>query len=80
MAVATVKLTTAFADETERVVEMGPFDVTVMTASVLRANVRTFNADIADIENLYISEGGAKCTGITGAKLITTVENEINLN
>ena len=79
---AIIKLTSTFADESTRVLELGPFDAsaTSVTASNLRANVRTFNADIANIANLYLSDGGASCEGITAASIIVSTENEINLN
>ena len=79
---ATIKLTTAFADETTRTVEIGPFasTATAINPQQLRGNIRTFNADISNIASLYLSDSGASCTGITAASIIATTENEINLN
>lgn len=79
---ATLKFTSTFADESTREVELGPFDAnaTVVNPQQVRANVRTFNADIANIANLYLSDSGASCTGITAASIYVTTENEINLN
>ena len=79
---AFIKLTSSFADETNRVLELGPFDTTAtnVTPQQVRANVRTFNTNIANIANLYLSDEGASCTGITAASIIVSRENEINLN
>lgn len=79
---ATIKLTSSFADESNRVLEIGPFDTTAtnVTPQQVRANVRTFNANLSNIDSLYLSDAGASCTGITAASIIVSRENEINLN
>ena len=77
---STIKLTTQFADDTKREVELGSFDSSVTVASTVRGKVREFNANIQDLEGLYLSSGGADCTGITNASIITVTERKINLN
>lgn len=78
MSKATIKLTTAFADETTRDLEIGPLAVSAAGASTIKARVKAFNP--ADVAGLYISDGGATCTAITAASIIVTDEREINLN
>ena len=65
MSKATIKLTTAFADETTRDIEFGPLAVSAAGASTIKARVKAFNpADVA----------------ITAASVIVTNERDINLN
>lgn len=78
MSKATIKLTTAFADETTRDLEIGPLAVSAAGASTIKARVKAFNP--ADVAGLYVSDGGATCTAITAASIIITNEREINLN
>lgn len=78
MSKATIKLTTAFADETTRDIEFGPLAVSAAGASSIKARVKAFNP--ADVAGLYVSDGGATCTAITAASVIITNERDINLN
>lgn len=78
MAKATLKLTTAFADETTRDLEIGPLAVTAAEKETIRTRVKSF--DPATVSGIYISDGGANCTGISAASIIVTNETEINLN
>ena len=78
MSKAAVKLTMAFADKTTRDLEISPLDVSAADASTIKARVKAFNP--ADIAGIYISDGGATCTGITAASITVTNEREINLN
>ena len=76
-ATSTIKFTNSFADETKRTLEIGPFDAAKITLSDLRAKVRTLNANTAAIENLYLSDGGAKFTGVEGVTILTDSETKI---
>lgn len=78
MSKATIKLTTAFADETTRDIEIGPLAVSAAGASTIKARVKAFNP--ADVANFYVSDSGSSCTAITAASIIVTNETEINLN
>lgn len=78
MSKSIIKLTTGFADETTRDLELGPVDSDTAVADTIRARVKAFDPD--DVKNLYVSDGGASCTGIIAASIITTNEREINLN
>ena len=77
---ATIKLTTAFADSDTRVVEIGPFATTAAAVTNAKTNIATFNENISDLAGLYISDGGANCTGITDAEVIVKSETVYNLN
>lgn len=78
MAKATISITTAFADETTRVLEFGPLATTAAGVETIRNRVKNF--DPTDVQGLYLSDGGATCTGITAAEITVTNETEINLN
>ena len=78
MSKAIIKLTTAFADETTRDIEIGPLAVSAAAANTIRTRVKAFNPN--DVAGVYVSDGGASCTAITAASIITTDETEINLN
>ena len=80
MTTSKLKLTANFADETKREVQIGTLGSNAVVPSNIRAKVREFNANIADIEDLYLSDSGANCTGITKASIITTTERKFNLN
>lgn len=77
---ATIKVKTAFADETTRELELGPFDAASTAISNAKANIKTFNENISDIAALYISDGGANCTGIIDATVTVETDDPINLN
>lgn len=77
---AILKARTAFADETYRDVELGPFDSTKITPAIAKSRIATFNTNISDIASLYLSDAGASCTGITAATLTVDRTEEINLN
>lgn len=78
MSKAVIKLTTAFADNTTRDLEIGPLAVEAAGASTIRTRVQAFNP--ADVAGLYVSDGGSSCTAITAASITITNETEINLN
>ena len=77
---ATIKLTTAFADETKREVEIGPFATTAAAITNAKTNIATFNSNISNLAGLYLSDGGANCIGITDAEVIVKSETVYNLN
>ena len=80
MAQATMKLTTRFADSDTRVVELGPFDPNSDAITNVKTNIATFNSNISDLAGLYLSDGGANCTGITAAEVTVKNETVFNLN
>lgn len=75
---ATIKLTSTFADDTTRDLEIGPLAVSAATADDIRTRIKNFNP--ATIQGLYLSDGGATCTGITAASITVTNRTEIALN
>ena len=77
---ATIKLTTAFADSDTRVVELGPFATNAAAVTNAKTNIATFNTNIGSLSGLYLSDGGANCTGITDAEVIVKSETVYNLN
>lgn len=79
-AVSTIKLVTAFADETKRELEIGPFAPTASVITNAKTNIASVNNNISDFADFYVSEGGASATGIISAQIITLNEREINLN
>jgi len=80
MAQATMKLTASFADSDTRVVELGPFDPNSDAITNAKTNIATFNTNVGSLSGLYISDGGANCTGITAAEIIVKNETVYNLN
>lgn len=74
---AELKIKNGFADDSARDLKF-PLNPDTVNIETIRANAKAFNP--APIANIYISEGGASCTGIVGATLFETEENEINLN
>lgn len=77
---ATIKVRTAFADESHRDIEFGPFAVNAAAVTNAKTNVKTFNDNISDIAELYLSDDGASCTGIVEAEVIVSTETVYNLN
>ena len=77
---ATMKLTTGFADSDTRVVELGPFDPNSDAITDAKTNIAAFNSNISDLAGLYISDGGANCTGIIAAEITVKTETEFNPN
>ena len=75
---AKIKLNFGFADDTERPIEIGPFAPTAGAVTNAKTNIKAF--DPADVAGLYLSDGGASCTGIVGATITKVSETEINLN
>lgn len=73
---ATIELTNKFADDTTRKLEIGPFDsdAAVVHSMAIKANVNALNADVSEIEDIYISENGAKFTGVESAVITLTEE------
>lgn len=80
MAQSILKVTTSFTDDTTREHELGPFKPTASVLTNVKTNIATFNTNVGSLSGIYISEGGAECTGITAASITTTEETEINLN
>lgn len=80
MAQSILKLTASYADETKRDLEFGPFSSTSSPITNAKTNIATVNSKVSEIEELFLSESGAKFTGITAAQIVTTNETEINLN
>lgn len=80
MAESRLKIRTAFADEATRDHEFGPFATNSSAIANIKTNIAAFNSNIADFGANYLSDGGATCTGIVKAQIITTDETEINLN
>lgn len=80
-AVTTLKLTYGFADETKRDVKIEPFDPETFNKETVRANIINFNtSDTSTIASLFLSDGGASCTGILTATIDTVEKTQINLN
>ena len=77
---ATIKLKAAFADETTREVTLGPIDANADVITNVKTNIATFNSNINNLQGLYLSEGGATCTGISAATLTVETDDPINLN
>lgn len=77
-ATSDLKLTFNFADETARNLTLGSF--ATLTANDVRTRVKNFNNNIASYGDLYLSDGGATCSGVTAATIVSTTETEINLN
>lgn len=75
---AKLKINFGFADDTSRDVELGPFDTDATLAATLKSRVKAFNP--ANVQNLYISDGGASCTQVNSATLTEVTRNPINLN
>ena len=75
-----IKLTNSFADDTTRSLEIGPLASDSAAVTNVKTNINTVNQNLSDIEDLYLSESGAKFTGITAASVVTSSEREINLN
>ena len=75
-----IKLTNSFADDTTRSLEIGPLASDSAAVTNVKTNINTVNQNLSDIEDLYLSDGGAKFTGITAASVVTSSEREINLN
>ena len=73
-----IKVNFGFGDETARQVEIGPFAVDAAAITNAKANIKAF--DPATVQGLYLSDGGATCTGVVSATVVTTEDTEINLN
>lgn len=73
-----IKIDFGFADETARKIELGPFAVDAAAITDAKTNIKAF--DPADVQGIFLSDGGATCTGVTAATVVTTEETEINLN
>ena len=74
-----LKITTGFADDTKREHEFGPYKPNAAAIVNAKSNIAAFNQNISNLSGLYISDGGANCTGIVAAQIVTTAETEINL-
>lgn len=79
---AYIELTNGFADGSTRKLELGPFDsdAAVVHSLALKNAIAQVNSDVAVVSSLYLSQGGASFTGITGAVIDVTTKREINLN
>lgn len=71
-----ITLTNSFADGTTRKFKLEPFaiDATAVSPATIKSNIRTINNNISELENLYLSDNGAKFTGISGAELTANEE------
>lgn len=80
-ATSDLKLTFGFEDESTRNLNIGPYSTNAAALSGAKANIISFNAnDLNSVKGLILSDGGANCTGIVDAHIITVNETEINLN
>ena len=75
-----IKLVLGYADNTSRAYEIGPLNPTSAAVTNAKTNITTFKNNLASWKNTLVSDGGAQCTGITTAQVITTSDTEINLN
>ena len=81
MAYADVKLTFGYTDESTRDLKVGPFATNASNLTGLATNIKNFNEnELSGVNGLLLSDGGASCTGIIDAHIITTNKTEINLN
>lgn len=81
MATTDIKLTFGYADETKRDFKLGPFAQNAAAISGAKAAIKNFNSNnLSNVANVLISDGGASCTGIVDAYIITSNSREINLN
>ncbi len=64
------KLTFGFNDGTTRNLTIGDF--AELTQATAKTRIETFNTNIANIADLYLSDGGASCYGVIDAEVITT--------
>ena len=74
---AELTIKNAFADDSTRSIKF-PLNPDNVDSYTLKANVKAFDA--SNIAGIYLSDGGATCTGISAASLVEVEENEINLN
>ena len=65
-----IKFTFGFTDGTTRNLTLGDF--AELTPATVKTRLETFNANIANIADLYLSDGGAACYGVIAAELTTT--------
>lgn len=77
-ATAEVKIVTAFADDTSRDIKFGPFTAADTLPAAIKTRVKAFSPET--VRNLYLSEGGATCTGISAASVTEVEVTDINLN
>lgn len=76
-----IKLTLGYADETTRNLNIGPYAPNAAALNGAKANIISFNTnDLDAVKGLLLSDGGASCTGIVDAHIITVDETDINLN
>lgn len=81
MATSELKLKFGYEDETTRDIKIGPFATDAAAISGAKANIMAFNAnDVGSVAGLLLSDGGASCTGIVAASIVTVNKTEINLN
>lgn len=75
-----IKIVYGFADDTERPIEMGPFasDAAIVNATTAKQRIKAFDPNT--IKDLFVSDAGSSCTGITAATITKLKETEINLN
>lgn len=75
MSSASIKLKFDFADDSYRRVEWSPLNVENISPSGIRANVKAFNsAGVSAVMDLYVSDAGASCTGISEASIVVSDE------
>lgn len=76
-----IGLTFGYADSSTRKVSLGPYTQTAAAVSGAKSNIMNFNSTgINNVKNLFLSDDGASCTGITAAEILTVTDREINLN
>lgn len=75
---ATINIRTSFADDTFRDLKFGPLSESDTAVVNAKAKIKAFDPE--SVKNLYLSENGASCTGITQGSVVVTSEREINLN
>lgn len=76
----TIKLTNKFADNSTRDMTIGTLDDSAMTYNQIAEKIKLINANVAEIENLYLSKDGAKFVEISAAQVIVDNTTEINLS
>ena len=72
------KIVNAFADDSTRDLEFGPFDSDTVNIETLRTAIKNFDAGA--ISDTYIADSGSGFASIQAATVVEVTENEINLN
>lgn len=72
-----IKLTTAYADETKRDIEIGPLAPTSAAVTNAKSNIASINANAGEISGLLLSAGGASFVSISAAHVITSERTDL---